>query len=248
MAKHGRHTRGYKTSFLSPTLPRMYPGQAKQGQQAHLGPTTTTAIPPPRNRHQTQPARPQHPNPIRPNNLHWTAHQSLPTIRPTTERTHNGPSENASVTTTSDRSAQRASKGTDNSSRSATLGANTYSATRSRPVTRKHSYITSTASSVFSPAADTSLASYEATTTPHSAQPKQTNSTKTTSAVTRVPPPTNNGRTQWNATYRQFSRTSPQRYTDRTSCARTLGPMHSHTGLDYTTPFHTPSSRTHQPE
>ena len=166
----------------------------------------------------------------------------------TTARNHNGLSESVSATTTSDRSAQRASKGTDNSSHSAILGANTYSATGSRPATRKHSFTTSTASSASSPAADTSLASYEATTTPLSAQPEQTNFTKTTSAAMRVPPPTNNGRTRWNATYRRSSQTSPQRYTDRTLCARTPGPMHSHTGLDFTTPSPTPSSRTHQPE
>ena len=139
-------------------------------------------------------------------------------------------------------------QGTGNSSRSAILGANIYSATQSRPATRKHSSTTSTASFASSPAADTSLASYAATTTLHSARPKPTNFTKTTSAATKVPPPINNGRTQWSATYRRFYQTSPPQYTGRTSCVRTLGPMHSHTGPDFTTPSHTLSSRTHRPD
>ena len=111
----------------------------------------------------------------------------------------------------------------------------------------QHFFTTSTASFASSPAADTSPASYAATTTQHSVPPKPTKFTKTISAATKVPPLINNGRTRSSATSRLSYRTSPQRL-HKTSCEPTLGPTHSHTRLAFTTPSPTPSSRTHQLE
>ena len=73
--------------------------------------------------------------------------------------------------------------------------------------------------------------------------PKQTHSTKTINAGTRAPPPTNNGKTPSNGTYRPSWPTSPQQYTAKTSSAPTYGHLHSHIGQDSTTPYLTPSSR-----
>ena len=62
---------------------------------------------------------------------------------------------------------------------------------------------------------------------------------RTTSAATRAQRHTNNGKTRWNATYRQSYQMSPQQSTAKTSCALTHGPTPSLTERVFITLFPT---------
>jgi hypothetical protein len=120
---------------------------------------------------------------------------------------------------------------------------NTSSATPSRPAMKTLSSTTLTASSVSSLLVGSNRASVEATTTQPSDRTKRTSFTRTTSADTKVPHPTSNGRTRLSATSRQYYPTSPPQSTAKTSSAQTSGHTPSPTGHACTTQLLTQSSR-----
>ncbi len=104
---------------------------------------------------------------------------------------------------------------------------------------RTPSSITCNEFSDFSLAEGTHHASSAATITRPSARPRPTSFMRTTSAATRAQRHTNNGKTWWNAKYRQSYQTSPQQSTAKTSCALTHGPTPSLTGRVFITLFPT---------
>jgi hypothetical protein len=131
--------------------------------------------------------------------------------------TFNGKWENAS--------ARRASRDIDNSSHSAIPAANNSSATQSRPATRI-SFSTIYSGFYDSSSAEVSNRVYSAAiTTQPSAQLRPISFIRTTSAATKAPRLTNNGKMRLSETDKRFYPTSLlQRSTAKTLCAPTSGP------------------------